>query len=674
MADFYFFTEPDKLNNQSANEAFGPAGSLSGKDRFRITSLHSSSSSSAAYAICDGTVCVQQDRNNTNLINIVLRPNQQPDINIPYLSFIIYKGVLKSSLFDGAGNVLNDQTNDLTKSIKASWDAYKAIHTGSAALAPEKALGIDLIGSTTNFSDSDPINNLFYQNQSEFQFPNVRGGWKIGSFDATKFGIEIITEKIGFEPTLKLTRQLENYIEVSTLQSGATNADIFKHWHDKEEILNFIDPCAFYGSFYASKIKTKSATGTFDSKQDDEIYDEFLKGVHHTNSSDGNFFNRNKTYLDIRNDYNQSFNYFKEYGTDVYVAFDDNSNLSSFNYYSSNWPIATIENPSFPADITNTSATIRVALPQENNQKPLIFISLGFRNFSINTFRKLKDKKRFIELDYNPTSTYTSEFELSVANKSNQNVTTIISSIILIRYIRQIDFENNNPPDNFLKKSYPLDNIFTPFNMNFYGTNTSDIKFRIFSEEAFVEKKQGSQQYVANISLAEDVHNITLLAFPKYHKRFSGFLQSQKLSIASGSSNESNFFIEYIDKNFFNNNLNTGDLSISSQLIEYQSLQLSSPFPNANLKINRVDQDEIVVLTFDKNEFNSTITALISTNNILTDYKIYIGIKNLSELKDDNDLEYVSFELVIRGLVESTGEINLIEVPTNIKMYSHDTF
>jgi hypothetical protein len=58
---------------------------------------------------------------------------------------------------------------------------------------------------------------------SNFHFPSVRGGWIIGKFAPAEFGITIITERIGYNPKIKLARETESFIEVPLLAAGATN-------------------------------------------------------------------------------------------------------------------------------------------------------------------------------------------------------------------------------------------------------------------------------------------------------------------------------------------------------------------------------------------------------------------------------------------------------------------
>ena len=677
MADFYFFTDPDKLVNQNVNEAFGPAGSTSGKDLYRITCLHSSLSSSNAYAICDGTICVQQDVNNSNIVNIILRPNQQPDINLPYLSFIIYKGILKSSLFDGAGNVLNDLTNDLTKSIKTSWDAYKAIKTDSAALAPEKALGIHLIDSITNFADSDPINNLFYQNQSEYQFPNVKGGWKIGSFDPAKFGIEIITEKIGFEPTLKLTRQLENYIEVESLLPEATNSETFKHWHDKEDILNFIDPCAFFGSFYASKLKTKSLGGTFDIKQNDEIYDVFLKGIQHTNISNGNFFNRNFVYLDIRNEHNQSFNYYQNYGNDIRLLltsnFDDTL-CQTINYYNSGWPILILNSANnllFEVNNTGSKNSLWINLPEGDNQNPIAYISQGYLNKS-NPFKKQpKDKKKFKVLTV--PDNFTSELELATPNKSGAVSTTPISCLIKVRYFNRINEKTVNPPPNSglaIQSSSFLDSIFRIFDMKLLDVNntTSKLKVRIFHDEVYINSLDANGiDFVANLGVAESTDKIVFFVFAKDLNETSGlYREKRKINFVSQSTESFDELYNLINFETKSQSLIGTNLLPDVQTGQIQVVQLESENLLSSKKFIYPNyEDEFHSVVIDKQNYLTMKSEATSptAGNLLGDYCIFLGLDNayISSENAQASVDYNSYDLVLKGFTQNASSVLLVK-------------
>ncbi len=128
MAQYYFFTDPEKLDTQKPNQAFGavensdPARQF---DQYRITDLHSvadaSGSSAVAapvIAVCDGLICVQPDDQGT--YSIVLKPHYQPPFDFPYIKYFIYKGVSKDSLV-AVNAIVDNPTIPFTQRIKKAW-------------------------------------------------------------------------------------------------------------------------------------------------------------------------------------------------------------------------------------------------------------------------------------------------------------------------------------------------------------------------------------------------------------------------------------------------------------------------------------------------------------------------------------------------------------------------
>lgn len=226
---FHFFTNADLLAPQLPSQAFGSAGTVNGADLYRTTSLHTADPSKnvdpTAYAVCAGVVCVQEI-SNTNypaLVNLVLRPREQPALNFVPIKYIIYKGILRSSLING-NEVAQASTNQLTQSIWKS-QAKKNAAANTHAKPPAEALGVGFTAAASpQFADDQPIDNFFYQAGAQFQLQPVMGGWRIGQFDRASFGIEILLEGLGFRREISLARKLENLISVPALPAQATPA------------------------------------------------------------------------------------------------------------------------------------------------------------------------------------------------------------------------------------------------------------------------------------------------------------------------------------------------------------------------------------------------------------------------------------------------------------------
>jgi len=342
MSSFFYFTDTDLVSSQSSNGAFGPVEASdpvyeSTKEKYRLTSIHTASANPLAYAICKGQVLVQQDETNPSLVNIVLKPLDQPSTGLPVIKYFIYRGILKSSLTNGT-NII-DGGNTFTSAILAN-----------NAETPQKVLGIELTGF--NFQGTDPVDHAFYLPKEDFELWTVFGGWSLGTFDKDGFGLEVITERVGYNLTFSTARMETNLIELTKLTGTPSQADVFDYKTSKEAVVNYIDPCAFYGSFFSSSLMARSSTDatepdnihTFLKKKEEEIYRELIDGGSDTAPATI-FFNKNIIYIDIRNEQNFSLNYFENYADDLKISFADDGEepIAIVNYYGTGWPVLMLD-------------------------------------------------------------------------------------------------------------------------------------------------------------------------------------------------------------------------------------------------------------------------------------------------------------------------------------------
>jgi hypothetical protein len=352
---------------------------------------------------------------------------------------------------------------------------------------------------------------VFYRENVSYQLQLVKPGWSLGKFDPAQSGFEIMVETIGFDPELPLVRAAANTINVTALAASPTQAQEFEHWHDKEAILNYIDPCAFFGGFYFQTLRVKHADDSVSKKKKNEVYDDVLKGVHLTGANDGVFFNRNKTHLDIRNEFNHSINYFKNYGTytntDINCAFSDTDPLTARNYYSKAWPLMVIDNGDLPP--TNTRArknTIRIALPDGagDNPLPTLYISAGHLD---NLFpREPKDKVKLIDL--NVAAGFTDEVALAVPNRDGLSATSAISTYIKLKYFKRFDPTATAHPvssGTVIRAANYLDNLFAPFALKIPFDGNPRTGVVVYDEEAIVTLTVGFRRdQVCRLGIAVD--------------------------------------------------------------------------------------------------------------------------------------------------------------------------
>lgn len=646
MSKFYFFTDLDLLTTQSAAEAFGPAGSSGGNDLFQVTSLHASSADANAYAVCDGIVFIQQNSADATLVNLILKPMAQPPFAFPKIKFIIYRGIRKDSLINGT-DIAASSNNDLTQSL---WDSQTARNTsaGTSDNPPQEALGIDITGTGS-------VEDQFYRTGVTYQFPVVRAGWSIGTFTSAGFGLDIMVESIGFDPTLDLVRNDTNVIQVTSLSASPTQPETFEHWHDKEAILNYIDPCAFYGSFYNSKFKAKSSTSgnSGDTKKSDSIYDDVLV----------KFNNKNRVYLDIRNEYNFSFNYFKNYGTDIQIAFDDTSSLTTQNYYTSGWPLLAVDNSDFPTGNTSSGTnTLRIAMPDGSgdNTLPLMYISTGYLKGLYP--REPTQKNKFIDLAV--TSGLTDEIALSAPNRTGQTDTASISCYIKLKYNKRFDSNNIQPSSGtVIRAQNYLDNIFAPFSIKIPFGGTSNLKIAIYDEELYVDTNQElGVDFIAKVGNSDDGSNYVFCAFSKILRSENGS-NTTPLSISSEASDTNTGFYNYITEKINNITVRKSNLELSTDIEEYLDLVQSEPLEDI---FSNSSTEDLISIGLNKSDLTN-----VDLSGFQDKYRIYLGLANKITDYDDIGQPYTSADIVLRGFELSSGILQLKELITTLKIYYH---
>lgn len=358
---FYFFTDPALLSQQTPEQAYGSKSLTS----FRVTDSHASTAAAPAIAVCDGAICLQSSADGS--LTIILKPKQQPPLGLPPVRYFIYKGVNPASLMSATA-ILANATVPFTLRVQSAWDSNGTSNPFSNSAG---SLGLALVANANTpglFEDNLPIDNFFYVPNQNFQLPDVKAGECIGQFNLN-FGFEIILEKLGHVALIGSTRVFENTITATSFTVPAPdNYDHFLHWHQKEASLGFMDPCAFFGSFSENRIFVKSGTTELKCDSAQEIYDNILL----------KFENKHKIYLDIRNDYGQTLNYFKDYGFDI--TLQNTADVSMVLSSASAWPQYHFElaDVAVAGDLKGDFFYTGLRLPKGQNNVPLVYLSRAF--------------------------------------------------------------------------------------------------------------------------------------------------------------------------------------------------------------------------------------------------------------------------------------------------------
>ena len=681
-AKFYFFTEPDLLSpSQPSAAAFGPTAV--GGDEYRTTSKHTASTAvPKAYAICDGIVCVQRS-DLPGLVNLVLRPLVQPPLNFSPVKCFIYKGIREGSLIDGT-KVAPAVNNDLTASL---WEtqAKKNQATGTTADAPAAALGVDMAavappGSPPGapvFPDGDPIERLFHQAGGDFQLPVVKGGWCIGELEPGGFGLEVLMEGLSFKHTLALARTHDHVITVPALAGGETAAQVFDHWHEKEQVLGFMDPCAFYGSFFRAGVQARRSTdGSFSRKAGNDLYHDVLYS----------FANRNTAYLDIRNEHNGSLDYFGNYGRDIQVDFDPaNPGPVLVPYYGGGWPILTLAAADFPASNTNGARNpFRIQLPVGDNAAPLLYVSQGYRDIGSkgNGFpEELSSADRFFDGFTAPGPVFTttgttsalSSMTFVVPNVTGQGATTPVSCYLRLRYLKQQAAPTASAASTAVRADNYLDNLIYPFDLGVPLASTTGIVASVYEEEVYVDAQAVAGvncDFIGRVGVARDAADTTFFVVPTSIRKQAG-RASAVVSLVGEATDAAGSYAELVASKYSQQQVQPSFLTVAGSSVPVAKFA-SAAAPEAKQAFAEPDFDKLVLFSVQ----NSACDAWSSTATPALDdrFRTYLGVKNLQTPADDAGTEYTSFELSLRGYAPDavTGGYAVQEVSTGVVVPASD--
>lgn len=677
---FFFFTEPTKLNIQNQSQAFGAID----ENNFRLNNMFSSNSTDApkAFALCDGLILVQEI-GNTGVLNIVLKPIVQPDLSLPKIDFIIYKGIKKDSLIDGNEMVADKTQNDLTCIAHESaqdWFGMSGMLMPNDEPKANSFLGLAYSSNATDqdllVNDTDFLNKIFYKSDG-FPLPYVNGGNHVGDFNnSTDFGIMIVFEKIGHQLSFKEAREKDSILTFNPLPSSPTNAQKFKRKHEKEDILAFMDSASFFGSFYTLGINVYNGSG-FDFIKENEIYDQIL--IKH--------FNKNKIYFDIRNEYDDSFNYYENYDNTIRWNLDGTNTLIDIEYYRNHeWPILVIDNSEFSV-ITGNEKILRLSLPNRDNEFPLVYLKRAYRE-DLGLEKLPEATERFltpIAIENVTLSNYVRLNQNLIIPQSNNQV---FSNYFQIKYIKRMRVENDsiyspdNPPPQVgyaLYKHVYLENLFPIFDLYIPFSNSDYTNLKIYYDVTHIDKllvKEISQldivgdftlrDYTASIGIARDPDYVTFISFPYMYNNNMN-LNNDVLPLSSmESGNNSPFLIE------LNSIISSIDL-VRSEFIDdgnpigFLKFINNSSFPNSSFSTSNYSFNDVIIISLTTQQFDQL--SNLKTANFNENYKVYLGIKNINPIEFGGST-YFSFELTLRGLVSQNGSMEIHVRDTGIILYS----
>lgn len=507
MAKVFFFTDPNAITAQDLGSAFGPFAGSMGMDSYNLENKFSVTDNAPAIAVCKSLLLAQEVPSNSELLNIALIPIHVNDLNNIPIKFFIYRGIKRSSLYGTDGKILTtsnmrpgENIIDRIQQIQQKMNA----ENGTTIVASKRYLGCEVTGdlyleqaffqeSSTGSNPQDP--NLFHP-------MIVDAGFEIGKFKGgtTKAGFQIILDKIGYEPKLSDFRKQNDVFEVSVLPTNATGGQIFKDRIQKERILAYMDYCAFIGNFYSngdSKIKVYSSQ----SEDNVEIKNILEK-----------FYNKNTIYIDIRDDYGNSYNHYFKTSDTVKLYIKNSTNqmtINEMNYYNSKWPILQLRDYQISSAGSSGNEAIQIAFPMEVGDPVSNYIlyayNLKMGNSIFSTLQadaSLHNENEDNRIIFN-YSRFVSFKKFKVDNGK------FLSNYILLKL-------SNNKNEFLYNQGDRLDNVFPLHMKDILGDeNLTDGDFRVYiysSINAPIMRKN-RKAYLVNMGIAKDKENVTFFVF-----------------------------------------------------------------------------------------------------------------------------------------------------------------
>ena len=562
----YFFTDCDNLSNTKKYGAIssGDTDFQAGFDRYRITNVFAvegtqetnmgtgtettnetnseTSTPHKAYAVCKGKILVQEDKDDASLVNIVLKPEMHYSNN-PAVKYFVYRGILKSSLYE-SDNSLKTNGNSIVSWIE------KNIKEPDGRI-----LGMELTDDA-KYGDEAPIDNAFYNSDGVFELLTVPAGWCIGTFADNYIGFEIWLDTIGFNPTFSMIRNHETIIDIEQLPTNPTDGDISAHKAQKEQILNYMDPAAYFGNLYDDRIFVRNTNSEASRDGIEYSFEKVKKENLYTQIID-KFLNKNVVYIDIRNEFNTSYNYFGNYGEiklDV-IRDKEQQPTTEVCYEGSNWPIiATTFTPSFDDGV------VKMAFKKGDNETPLAYAAIGERGRTM-AEKIAQGKTNFVDLTAE-NGDYTDNFvAMVVPFRKNtapnmENTYISVASYMRIDYLRRMkpktpnNQETQEPqeqqepqtPENtenlpvWKQRESSADLLFRPMDMKLPIENvTEGFVVKVYEDEVYIDVPEHQIDYMARMGIARDPDNTYLFAVKSdLHTKNAFQMSNPRFSICSG--------------------------------------------------------------------------------------------------------------------------------------------
>ena len=658
---FFIWTDMAQLDAQVAANAYGPVPDPGGlpnnpQNKFNLTSGFTAPAAATvpAYAAVTGTVFIQRDATDNNKVNLFLKPLHQSRLGYTGVKYFIYRGLKLTDFLVGTTAITELQVRPngagASAFIQYVYSVYNQLSADRGVVAPalvSKALGWDPPNQGTL---TDPVDKYFFAVDPNFQLPIVPKGMRLGDFHnagGSRFGFEIILEEGSYSPDLANARLSFFELDVSALAGNAQRAK-------REDILNYIDPAAYYGMHFNMGVETTDAANPI------------KKGADLFNVALVKFFTRNRIYIDIRNESGYSMNFYSNYtdgaGNQVQIG-DEELVLTASPYHTSNWPIL-IRSTSAPVERDNTPVYLQLRI--DDNRKPLVFVEWS-ELISGSTADKFIAGNDLVNAG---VFAWTKTMGLVVPNivdPGDPNSRIRISQVVKLHYFRQQDAATVWPATVLRTDSY-LANLFGPLEApELFSAPATDIEWVSAQDRRFIDNSgaggAAAFAYVAERGVAQEDTRVIYWASAtdRYDTDISNYAHLP--GITGGTSTKGNFFeVGYMFRGLRLNVQVVKDAALPAAAQEIRTLGF------VRVDTGDLAAEHLMVLGITEGE-NTTLQGVLGFSNLHERTLRLVAVAG-SPFTDTNGVQYWKYALQVAGL---DAAMNYVTVAPGAPIHVYST-
>lgn len=427
LPESFFFLEKGVNFSQGPAEKFGISGP-DGSTVFRTTSKIINYTGKV-FTICRGQILVQPCGSDTNKVNVILKPFNQPIKGLA-IKYFIYRGLNRSDFFD-TNKVINANNSSATGFVKQIREDFNRLYDMLGITQPTfTAQYIGYPGADQQASDL--IDDYFYkiskstvtggnatdtEAKKAYELPMIEKGTSLGTSTGS-IGIDIVLNEgdytVANDPNpFKLNLGFARLADHALNQATGTND--FEKKLIRETATQFLDIAAFYGLHAQGKGKINVAGQTAPVQAKDEIYD-LIK----------TFATAKTTYLYIQSNRQRSYNFYGDYK----VSDVNTNNIKLGN------TVSTLTEKKFeekwPLQELNAIPSLAMQLTTDNNDAAALYVKQGILNAdTANEDYFIRGGNLLQEEGNNVNTTFTKPISFDLV-KTSSNFT--ISSFVQLIY------------------------------------------------------------------------------------------------------------------------------------------------------------------------------------------------------------------------------------------------